>query len=423
MKVKLRFCLIGLFILLFSSSCGQAVKQTISPVSPAPVSGEFKKAVILPFADYAPTFSSYGYWRRNILVIEALKDEFYRAGFISPAEEDVVRYLVDRGIIRSPYEVSSETAVLQQQLEEGWSESMKKQIEDIIHQNMAGSETRAIGLAKHRSISLNSNTLKELAGRFGADYVVRGRIIEFRSGTEDSFNPIKTGILPFVFKSGQRTIFGIAESDTYECIDKAAIGGALGAAIGLAASTTNQTLNATIWGVVGAGAAFLSDKGGKVPKATVQLRMLVQDAGTGEIIWLNRAEVNTVPISAYAEHDREILFSTAIRHAARSLVDNFVATLASGKVVKVDKQGVTISPKITTGHVAEAADAQKAAEDSGESARDSRRAADQAGGSAQKADEAAYRAEKASREAADAAKTAKEAAARTEEMFEKINAK
>ena len=423
MKIKFKFCLIGLFVLFFSSSCGQTVKQTIRPVSPAPASGEFKKAVILPFADYAPAFSSYGYWRRNILVIEALKDEFYRAGFISPAEEDVVKYLVDRGIIRSPYAVSSETAVLQQQLEQTGSETMKKQLQDIIHQNMAVSETRATGLAKHRSISLNSNTLKELAGRFGADYVVRGRIIEFRSGTEDSFNPVKTGILPFVFKSGQRTIFGIAESDTYECIDKLAIGGALGAAIGLAASSTNKSLNATVWGFVGAGAAFLSDKGGKVPKATVQLRMLVQDAGTGEIIWLNRAEVNAVPISTYAEHDREILFSTAIRHAAKSLVDNFVATLASGKVVKVDKQGVTISPQITKAHVAEAVEDPKAVEDSGESVRDSRIAASQAGGSALKADEAACRAEKASREARDAAKTAREAAARTEEMFEKINAK
>ena len=153
----------------------------------------------------------------------------------------------------------------------------------------------------------------------------------------------------------------------------------------------------------------MADKGGKVPKATVQLRILVQDAKTGEIIWLNRAQVSTSPFTTYADPDREALFATAIGLTVRSLVDSFVATLSSGRVVKIDREGLTITPKVPADSGLDAARARGAAYDAEKSAQEARDAVRQA-------EEAAGRAEKASGEARDAS-------GKTEEILEKLNAK
>jgi len=426
MKIQIKTYFLGILILLFSFSCSQVVKETVSPVTPRPVSGQFKKIVILPFADYTPASSPYGYLRRNVLVLEALQDEFFQAGFVSEVEEDVTGYLTSEGIIKPCYDVSVETALLQEELEnEDWTEKMRREFEKIIFQNkMATNKARKLPPDNQKFIALDSQRLMDLGNTFGADYIVRGRIIEFRSGQEDTFNPIKIGLLPFVIKSSQRTIFGVAKSDTYETIDKVAIGGVLGGIYGNSAEspytiadyTNYNHYNALVWGAVGAGAGYLADKAGKVPRATVQLRVMVQDARTGEIIWLNRAEASTVPFSTYAEHDSDLLFAKSIRQAARSLVDNFVASLITGRVVRIDKQGMTVAPKVSG--------ESKAQPDRSEGAiAEARKAAYDAEESAQKAREAAIQAQKASGEAKKAKERAKEASAKTQKVFEKIVAK
>jgi hypothetical protein len=52
MRIALRSFLVGMLVLLLSSSCAQVAKETVSPVTTNPAGGEFKKVVILPFADY-----------------------------------------------------------------------------------------------------------------------------------------------------------------------------------------------------------------------------------------------------------------------------------------------------------------------------------------------------------------------------------
>lgn len=421
MKLELKLFATGLLMLLLTVSCGKVAQETVIPVVPRPAISKFKKAVILPFADYTPAFSPYCYWRRNALVLEALQDELYKAGFISAVQEDVTKYLLDKGIINQPKGLTAETIALQGQLEEGWSDQMKREIEAVIYQNMTSDSTRKNGLQKQKGVAMDSKMVKELGNNFYADYIVRGRIIEFRSGQVDTFDPFRIGVLPFVFKTGQRSIFGVAESKTYETIDKVAIGAALGGIIGHTDSIISPSdsaeyrdWNSLIWGTVGAGAGYLADKGGKVPKATVQLRILVQDARTGEIIWLNRAEVSTSPFTTYADQDREALFSSAIGLSVRRLVDSFVSTLSSDRVVKIDREGMTISPKEETG--LNAAEAKGAAYDAKQSAHDAEDAA-------LRAEEAAKRAASASTEAKEAVEKANKASAKSEEIYEKTIAK
>lgn len=422
MKLKLRFYVTGLLILILSSSCGQVIHETYSPVTPAPVGSEFKKAVILPFADYTPAFSPYGYWRRNVLVLEALQDELYKAGVVSSIHEDIAEYLLQKGVIQSSGGISAETEVLQKESEGNYSDYIKRALSQSIQQNMlAGKKTNQDISSSTSMIALDNKMLKDIGSTFGADYIFRGRIIEFRSSQDDNFDPFRTGILPFVLKAGQRTIFGVAESDTYETIDKVAIGAALGAVIGhtdsiITPSDTSEyrNWNSLIWGTVGAGAGYLADKGGRVNKATVQLRILVQDAKTGEIIWLNRARVSSSPLTTYSDPDWDELFESAIRQTVKSLIENFVVTLDSGKVVKIDKDGMTVTSKVESGV--------ETPEEKG-AAHDARQAARNAEEAAIRAEEAAKRAAAASDEAKESVEKANKASARSEEIFEKTIAK
>jgi hypothetical protein len=360
-----------LLLLPLVVSCGYQVEETITPVVPVSNYGKHKKVVILPFADYSPGSSPQDYWRRNVLVSEAIQDEFNRHGFVPAVQEDVISYLLERGIIKETgimQNISPETITLNNELDKEWSAQMQGELARAIYQNISRAEE---GNNKYwsteRLISLDHQTLRSLGYAFTADYVVRGRIVDFSLGEDDSFNPVQTGILPFFFKFGQRTVFGVAQSDNYEMIDKMAIGALMGA--GLAPSdfpigddtesafvghprfggevvswTTDYAAeNALIWGAIGAVAAHLAHKGGRVNRADVQLRMVVQDPATGGIVWANRAQVKVTPKSAYGDSDYDALLSQAIRHSVASLMQNFLASRHSGIVVKRDPSGALVT--------------------------------------------------------------------------------
>lgn len=162
-------------------------------------------------------------------------------------------------------------------------------------------------------------------------------------------------------------VFGIAQSETYEMIDKMAVGGLMGLTLGsnrfpiepgesveghprfgggIVESNKWGPANIAIWGTVGAGAAYLAHKGGRVDRAIVHLRVIVQDSETGEIVWANRAEVKTTPRSVYGERDPDVLLARAIQDAAASLIKNFVLSQVEGKYVTYDKYGtLMVIPK------------------------------------------------------------------------------
>jgi hypothetical protein len=417
MKRKLRLHLLGIVILVFCVSCGQSVKETVKPVTPGAASDQFKRVVIVPFADHTPASSLQDHCRRNVLVLEALQDALYQAGFISAAEEDVVEYLMDQGVIQAPRRSASyRTAAIERELQGGWSDEMKEELEEVIYQDISSS--RSDGNQKQKPIALNTQILKEMSNAFGADYVVRGRIIEFSADQRDSFNPLRTGIVPFVFKSGQRTIFGVAESEGYENIDMDAI-------------EDYDRMRAMLWGAGGFLTGLIGEKQGRVRGATVQIRVLVQDAGTGEVIWLNRAEACATPSSAFAEQAPDLLIAKAIDKAVNSLVGDFVSAFNSGRVARTAKKVAAPEPEteskveVLMGEAA-AEKAEKSALEARESAQQAEDAAAKAKAAAQEAGGAkvfAQQAEESAAEAKSAVKRASEATNKSEKIFEKIIAK
>jgi hypothetical protein len=137
----------------------------------------------------------------------------------------------------------------------------------------------------------------------------------------------------------------------------------------------------------------------------VQLRMLIQDGRTGEVVWLNRAEVSVTPESTYAAHDRYTLFQKAIHKTVKSLVDNFLDTLERGGVPTIDRAGLTVAAEMVEASKLEAAKAKEAAAEANEAAKKAKSAAGKAG--------------EASDEAKQAAEKAKESSTKSEKIFEK----
>jgi len=389
-----------------------------------------KRIVILPFADHTLSFSSYGHWRRNLLVHEAVQDEFYRAGFVPAAEEAVSEYLLRRGVFQYPYEVSADTASLQRELQEDWSDQMKEEMTKTISENIARSRNLKKEQDNRKLVAINSQMIKDLGDTLGADYVVRGRIVEFRWGHEDTFNFVKIGFLPCIFKTSHRMVFGLADSESYEAIDKASIGGTLRRALAetdypfkyeadpdsfldnKSKEEVYSRLSDLVWGAGRFASGALGDKQGNVPEATVQLRMLIQDGRTGEVVWLNRAEVSVTPESKYAEHDRYTLFQKAIQKTVKSLVRNFIDTLERGGVPTIDTAGLTVAAEMLEASKVEAAKAKEAAAEANEAAKKARESAKNAEGAAGEAGEA-------SGEAKQAAKSAEESSMKSEKIFKK----
>ncbi len=329
-------------MLFLLSACGQTIQKearyitqpsvtAASPVVPCmsspfviePSPCEYVKIAILPFSDLTPDypFNFPVFGRRNLLVTEALQDEFYRYGFMPALQEEVIDYLLNRGIIRevqssagATFPISPETGVLLRELNNTYSpytDGMKVELINGINQNIqasmgdhpipVGTASAPSGDLSGRLVTLDNATIIDLGYALDVDYVIRGRIIEFGTERYTSYNPALAGIVPFAFNLAGGAVFGVSMIGAYDSSDCS--------------------------GCVVEPLTFA----GKNRKAVVQLRMIVQNARTGNIVWANRTEVQTMPLSAFSNEKKRSLYAQAIRHAARDLVGSFVRTRVSGR--------------------------------------------------------------------------------------------
>ncbi len=312
--------------------CGQTVVETLhvpdNPGADAP--GKGYTMAILPFADYTYADSIAGPYRRNLAISEALTDRIVANGFSVAIQEDVFGYLVNEEIISvMPYDEHS-TASLSEELNNEWSEVMKSKIQGYIQQQkMQSGDTVSASPGTH---ALNPNAVAKLGRRFNADYIMRGRILEFKTREESTWKPWKKGLLPFTFGLSNQSLNGFARSDTYDDWGHMLLPGTMGAIIGynssisLNSSTLDGAASSVVWGAVGAGLGHMAKNGGQVDQAVVQLRIWVQEAATGNLVWTNRVDVKVSPESIYADRQYDALFDSAIHKGVNTLIDNFVTT-------------------------------------------------------------------------------------------------
>jgi TolB-like protein len=337
---RLKYLVIGILALTLAG-CGQTIVETLNvPEAPGlDAPGKGRTVVILPFADYSNAGNIESAYRRNLAVTEALTDRFTANGFGMPVEEDVFQYLVEEGVINLiPYE-ETKSVTLVNELSNDWSDTMKKEISHYIdQQNLTANVNVGNSPGTH---GLTAKTVAKIGRNFKADYVVRGRILEYKSRQDPSWEPWKKGILPFINGGTSRILFGFASSDAYDEVNQKITGAMYGAGIGknsdwpwdsddgdtiFGSFSDSSDANAITWGLVGSELGGTTYHSGNVDQAVVQLRIWVQEATSGNVIWTNRVDVKVSPESFLADNQYDALFNKAIEKGVTTLIENFVNT-------------------------------------------------------------------------------------------------
>lgn len=336
---RLKYLIIGILALIMAgcSPGGQTVITTLKvPEGAGPnAPGSGKSVVILPFADYTYADTLASAHRRSLQVSEALTDQFVSNGFGLPIQEDVFRYMIDQNLISLvAYEESNSTS-LSNELGGEWSDKMKDKIRNYIVEQQTAKDNRVA--ASPGTHGLTEKTIKKIGRRFNADYIVRGRLLEFKTRQDPSWAPWKKGVLPFVLGGTSRIAYGYADSGKYDRWGQMTAGATWGALIGYGTNwpfdpdggssifgASSATSNAIFWGAAGGALGDMAYHGGKVDQAVVQMRIWVQEAATGNLIWTNRVKVQVSPETVFSDNQYDALFNSAIEKSVTSLIENFV---------------------------------------------------------------------------------------------------
>ncbi|MFN2366972.1 MAG: hypothetical protein ABR523_11005 [Desulfurivibrionaceae bacterium] len=328
----LRLITIGM-VLLLTSGCGQLVSEKLAMSgSSSPEKCTSKKMVILPFADYTYAEDAERAFQRHIKIMEGLTANLVGRGFRLPIQEDLLKYLADHKIVTMGKDTDmgiDMPGYIQDAIanDTGWSADMKAEMAKIAEKDGGGA-----GDNRLNNYALDSKTLAEVAGQFNADLVMRGQLLEYEFGEENTWSPLKRGVFPVVFGGTNRALFGVTNSETYDTLGSTLIGAGAGAFIGDGASSPYDATekinpgrhNSMIWGLGGAALGYMSSKGGHTNRVAVQLRLWVQDPDSGEVVWTNSAKVMVTPQSVFAENRKDELFDTAVTQAVAALTEDFV---------------------------------------------------------------------------------------------------
>jgi hypothetical protein len=330
--------LLYVLLALLASGCGQTVQESLK-VQPAmkSMAGADKSIVILPFADYSYADDFESAYRRNLYVTENLTDQLVSNSFHLPVQEDVFRYLVNQNIVNLVAYEDTKTSHLQRELNDDWSSLMKSQLEHYINQSKNATSNQPV-MESPGTHGLTQQEVVKIGRHFSADYILRGRIIEYKTRIDPSWEPLKKGILTFMGGTTSRLAFGNATSDKYDMTGYMLAGALWGGLLGNGATFpwspggADQTIlgisggrdaNSIFWGGVGSQFGKIAQKS-EATQAVVQLRIWVQDAYTGSVVWTNRVDVKVSPESVLADHQYDALFESATEKAISTLIDNFV---------------------------------------------------------------------------------------------------
>lgn len=356
---RLHIALVGLTLLLLSG-CGQTVVETLQvPQASGPnAPGQGRTIVILPFADYSNADSLAAAHRRDMAITESLTDRLVANGFRLPIQEDVFAYMVDQSIISLVAYEQNYSVSLNNELSGEWSEVMKDQIRGYISEQQVQRNNQVV--ASPGTHGLTPQTVAQIGRKFNADYIVRGRILEFKTRQEHTWAPWKRGILPFITGTTSQIAFGFADTDQYDNMNNMIAGGTWGAIIGrnvngpwdadgdsnILGISGSADANTILWGAVGAALGEQAKNSGKVDQAVVQMRIWIQEAATGNVVWTNRVDVKVSPESVLADKQYDALFNQAIEKGTSTLIDSFITSIFETPPVS-SRPMTTISPSVT----------------------------------------------------------------------------
>ena len=183
---RLKHLIIGILALVLAG-CGQTVVETLKvPEGAGQNSPGFgKSVVILPFADYSFADNFVSAHRRSLQVTESLTDSLVANGFATSIQEDVFRYMIEQDLISLVAYEETNSLSLRNELEGEWSETMKGYLRDYISEQQLVLENKAVSAPGTHG--LDEKTVAKIGRRFNADYIVRGRILEFKTRQDPSW--------------------------------------------------------------------------------------------------------------------------------------------------------------------------------------------------------------------------------------------
>lgn len=331
-------CILAGLLIFLLSSCGTTVEESlkVEPYAKTNI-GQERNIVILPLADYSYAENLETAYRRNLFITENLTDNLVRHGFHLPVQEDVFMYLVNQNIINVAGYDQNSTRTLDYELQSGeWSGVMRARLQQYTKAAKASAGTVSESPGTH---GLTQQEIVKIGRHFSADYILRGRIIQYKDRLDPSWAPWKRGVIGFVSGVSNRVLFGQADSEKYDNWGNMVAGAAYGAWLGgnvnwpldddhtIFGISSASSGNEIIWGILGAGAGHMAHKTGKIPQAVVQVRIWVQDAYTGHVVWTNRVDVKVSPESVLADYQYDALFEGATEKAVNTLIEDFVSTL------------------------------------------------------------------------------------------------
>ncbi len=326
-------------LLLLLSGCGQQVRNSLAPIqtsSRVPVTDI--SLVLMPLADYSAGFTPYDAMHRQLKVQQALSYYLAQKGYYLPLQEDVVRYLSDLNVIKiqdfPKSSINPANQAIYTELGNGWSREIVNVVTGVVQRNDRlaqgqGSEMKLTGLTP--------KVLQKIGAHFGANYVLRGRIFEYGVRNDSELNPVRQGILSFIFDASSRTLLGFAQSRDYDSWQDVAIGSGAG-------SWMANTSNAVWGGFIGGGSGYLISKGGNEPVAVVRIGLALQDPETGRVVWSNWVEKQVRPSGVWSDKDSRARLDRALDEAAYELVNDLVNTLSGIHPVKVTEAVVPEKP-------------------------------------------------------------------------------
>jgi len=279
------------------SGCGTTVKESLKiPSTERLFVGEGKTAVILPFADYSYFENIESAYRRNLFINENIADYLVKDGFQVPVQDDVNLFLATQNIINLRSTRKQHTSSLEAELNSEWSPGMKRILRGYLNASRKNIMDDP-GAKANETNGLTGQEIVKIGRHFSADYIVRGRIIQFTDRQNASWEPWKRGVIPFVFGVNKQLFFGQTSADGYD---------------GLGPYEANKGGDVVI---------------GQIPQAVVQVRIWVQDAYTGSVVWTNRSDVKVSPATFWSDYQADNLFETAVEEAITSLLDDFAYTV------------------------------------------------------------------------------------------------
>lgn len=329
--LRLKYLLLIVCALILAG-CGQNVKHTLNvPQAAGPnAPGSGKRIVVLPFADYTYADSMAAAFRRNLEISEELTNNLTSHGFGMPISEDVFFYLVDENVVRiGDYEKNSNVS-LTNELAGDWSNVMKDTIRHYLRQQQITQRNQvAEAPGTH---ALTPNEITKMGRQFQADYVLRGRILEYRTRQDNTWEPWRRGLFPVISGGAAQMLYGFAGSESYDTLNQTMAAGMIGLGVGNLSDWPIDgegidggiAENEIAWAGIGGLLGRQASKSGRVDQAVVHLRIWVQDATSGQVVWTNSAAVRVAPQSIFSDGQYDDLFNTAVKKSVSSLVDNFV---------------------------------------------------------------------------------------------------